>query len=635
MVGARKKVNLVNRPRHVRIVAMVLITMVSWPALSKSPEPSNTNIAKSISSPPGAPAGPLLSSKGLYLKARDLFAAGQYKAAIQYAAASRRRLPNAQRPVVLMAQSYYRLGMVSRASALFQSIDLAELPQEASVDYVLTMFSAKRYRSVIKGSALVPDAHPYKGVVRFYTGVSYMHLKLYSRAQKSLYSATDLPPDLKAQRKRLLAEIEDLRDRERLGQGDLAQQYAYQNQSLYLPPPPPPAPPVDLLPGGTPGGSAAPKKVPPTPPPPAKASTSYSAKPSFEWSQKSTKRDFSGFNQSQTDEQSPSAALALAVKFLGSPRPFGGQPSLDLNVTPSYSNSESKTTQSKLTAPADAPSSVQNLVTKTSSSGYAFTKSYGADALYQVTEPIDIGLGLKRSDAHSVTSGKPKSDITTTTPSAKLMADIGDFKTVGSWTQDQIDDSVDSARSRSNSEKKLALTRGGENATVSASVSIKDNSKPLIDGGIKSTFSLNASWLRNFEDFSLNLSGSKTDLTRVPVMAPKTVLNKNSVSATVSYSMLFGLSVDVLAGYSQLSNLVVQLPAVAEVVPEAMASGSAKQLSVSLKVSPVSFLSLNTSYDYTSRALTIGNAEFEKKMQTDNWSQQTITTLKISANMNF
>jgi hypothetical protein len=66
-----------------------------------------------------------------------------------------------------------------------------------------------------------------------------------------------------------------------------------------------------------------------------------------------------------------------------------------------------------------------------------------------------------------------------------------------------------------------------------------------------------------------------------------------------------------------------------------MASGDAKQIKVSVKVSPVSFASASISHDYTNRALSVGDPNFKLKMMKENWSQDTVSTINLSFNYSF
>jgi hypothetical protein len=86
----------------------------------------------------------------------------------------------------------------------------------------------------------------------------------------------------------------------------------------------------------------------------------------------------------------------------------------------------------------------------------------------------------------------------------------------------------------------------------------------------------------------------------------------------------------------QYANLVVLNGGIVKDGPEeTMASGSGKRLLVTLKVSPTSFAAFSASYDYTTRSLSVGDTSLEKKMLSENWSQQTVTTLNLSVNYAF
>ena len=588
--------------------------------------------AQAVTSAVPAKSTAKLTASELYMKAREFFAAGRYAEAIQYAAASQRRSPNTKVGTVLMAQSYYRIGNTPRAAKLFLSVGASYIPREAAVDYLLTMFAVRRYREVIKGFPLVPENHPYRDVTKYYAGVSLMHFKLYQKAQAYLRTARKIPPTLNSQRRQLLSEIDRILDNERQGVFDQPQQYTYQSQQYYALQQPP-----EMEAPGTSAAPGAQQTSPATKPaalPPPKAATTYSVKPSLGWKQVSTHRDFNGLSQSQEDKQTPSASLALDLKHLGKPRPFGGQPSIDLNLTPSYESTDSKKSTSALVADAADPTNVQNVQAKTDTSIFTISQAYGLSGEYPVSEPVDIGAGYKVKQDR--TRGSSKADLTTTTPSVKIVAEMGMGKFDASWQADQIADKRTPDANRTNTTIKLSLARNSENTTTTGAVTKIDNSKPERELGIKSVTQLDLGWVRNFDDYSLGISGNKTDRTRGELMAGKTVLNETSAKFEGTYNMSFGVSLVTSGAMYQYANLVVlNGGAVKDGPDEAMAKGTGKRLLVTLKVSPVSFVAFSASYDYTDRSLSVGEASLAKKMQAEDWSQQTVTTLNISANYAF
>jgi hypothetical protein len=68
---------------------------------------------------------------------------------------------------------------------------------------------------------------------------------------------------------------------------------------------------------------------------------------------------------------------------------------------------------------------------------------------------------------------------------------------------------------------------------------------------------------------------------------------------------------------------------------EVIASGSAMKYAVKVKYSPVSFVSASASYDYSDRALKVGNPDFKLKMLKENWSQISSYSMSISASYSF
>lgn len=667
MVGARKQWDFTIAGSVVRIATITLAVTVSSGAMAQAPQRGSAKIShskksaqktkksqttkkimpKSVnkSGSSGRTVAPQkateqmvakpnvsanLTPMELFLKARNFFAVGKYEQAIQFASAARDKIPTSNFPVILMAQSYYRLGNVSKAVALFRSVDISEILPEAAVDYALSMFAGRQYSAVIKIFPLVPEGHPYRDIVKFYVGVSYMNYEQYAQAQKYLRKAGNLPASLKSQRRRLLSEIDDLGDRNQSA-GRPSQAFS-QNQFQYYAPP---APPPELLPGGTPGNASADKHPAAQPAALAKSSISYSAKPSVGFTVSSTKKDFSGTNESRSESKTPAADLTLGAKFLGNARSFGSQPSLDLNLTPAFSHTDSKSTASNLTASIDDPNNIQNNITTTESASFFFQKTYNVSALYPINEPVDVGASYTVVDQHT----DARTDSNTTTPSANLVAEFGDLKLDTSWTQ------VQTITKPPNTEKtdktsttlKFGLQHNGDNATTSGTISQLQNSKPALDGGIKSRLDMGVSWRTTWDSFSLTLAGSKSDSTRLTLSASGAALSKWSLNATGSYTLPFGMSLDLLCGYSSLSNIVTQNAAVAPetTATEAMGSATASQLSLTVKGTIASFLTLSGNYDYTSRSPSIGDPAFQKKLLSEQWSQQTMTVFSMSASYSF
>lgn len=573
-----------------------------------------------------------LSGQELYLKAREFFAVGRYPETIKYAAAAGRRLPKTNLPTVLMAQSYYRLGMNPRAAKLFSQISIDDLPKEAAIDYILTMFAARRFREVIKAFSVVPEGHPYKDVARFYAGVSFLQFKLYQKAQYYLRSSRKLPPSLNSQRRRLLSEIDDVLDQERRGVFDQSQPYSYQSPVVGMAPLPSPEVAEPILPGGTPGAAKEDKAPPPTPP---TSSTTFAVRPSMAWNQTNTRQDFNGLKQSDTTERSPSAAMNVGLKHLGSPRSFGGQPSIELNLTPSYSHSEKITNSSSLVADSASPDNVQNVSTKKEETSYVLTNAYSASGLYPISDPLDISAGF--SEKHDYLSANMKKEITTRSINGKAVIEVSSFKLDAAFTNDSVTNRLEPEKNKSTNILKGGVARNGETTTVSFAATMIDNAKPKVDLGIKSVMAFDLGISRNFEDVTGNIGVNQTTRERIEGGGNGIAMSEMSGKVEGIYSMSFGLSVIGAASYQQLSNYMVVNSAKDKTdgPTEASAKGTAKKFGLTLKVSPASYASVTASYEYTDRALTADDPSFEKKLASEHWSQQTVTKIGLNLSYSF
>jgi hypothetical protein len=523
-------------------------------------------------------------------------------------------------------------GQINRASSIFSMLSLSDIPRESAVDYLLTMFAARRYRDVIKAYSLIPENHPYRDIAKFYTGVSYMNLRLLQKAQVALRNARSLPANLNSQRRRLLTEIDDILEREKQGGFDQSQQYSYQSQQFYIPPPPPvPEIPGPLLPGGTPSQSTT---KPPPPPAPA-ASSNFYFKPALTWTQKSVHLDFNGYSEVQTDSQVPGASMALGYKYIGAPRSFGAQPSIDFNATPSYVQNDIKTSSSMLVASPDDPTNYRQVSNTVSGSYYTMTQSYGISGLYPVSDPLDLSAGFKEDQVHS-RGASIQIDTTTDNPFVQTTVELGTFKIDGKWESAMIQNKNNPEENRNNSSYKLGVTRNGENSKVFLGYKMQTNSKPLVDLGIKTIQYIDLNWTRNFEDFSLSLIGNKTDQTREPLSANKAIMGQTSYKLEGTYNLSFGVSLvgdAVMYNYTDL--VVLNGGTITDGPDESLASGSGKQFVGALKISPFSYVTVSAVYDYTNRSISAGDDAFNKKTLTDNWSKQTVTTLNLGVNYSF
>jgi hypothetical protein len=566
-----------------------------------------------------------LTASGLYERAREYFEAGRYAEAIQYAAAAQRRTSASKLPTVLMSRSYYRMGKVARAAKLFLSVPLNELPRDAAIEYLLTMFAAGRYADVIKSFSVIPDNHPYRDVAKFYLGSSYLQLKQYQKASVALRSAKKIPVSLKTERRQLLAEIKDLRITESRGQFAQTPLYYSYGQGAYLPPPVDVYGAAPVLPGGVPGKSPVPKPAPP------QQGIMFMLTPRLTINMKSTRDDYNGYNLTQKDEQTPTIALDLGMKYLGKPRSFGGQPSLDLVFTPSWAVPETKTTTSKLTADAENPSNVQNETTRIESKSDVFSQVFSLVGMIPVSEPIDVtaGFGQFEKTVRSASS----SASSTTKYTGKIS---GDFESLDF----SLEQAVSSSRTKGSSDKSgtatttMSVSYSSEESTTSLVVAMNANSPS--DEGIKGDTNLEASWARPFGDFSLELSAIKNDVTREPLTAENSVLSLLSFKGELGYSFGVGLSITLSGGVSQIAKMpILKDKTISEGPDEVFASGMAKQALILVKYAPISFASASVSYDYTDRALDVSDQNFKLKMLKANWSQKTITAINLGLNYSF
>ncbi len=566
-----------------------------------------------------------LTASGLYQKAKEYFDAGKYPEAIQYGAAAQRRTAASKLPTVIVAQSYYRLGNSARAAKLFLTVPLNELPRSAAVDYLFSMYAARRYLNVIKVFPLIPQEHAYRDVARFYVGVSYMQLKLYQKATANLRASKKIPSDLKGQRRQILAQISKIRQQERRGE---ASRTPYFQSPTYVPIAPPPveiAQPGPVLPGGTPAKPQPPKETPP------KVGFSFSVKPGLDYKVSSERTDYNGYNLEQSDSQTPKFSVALGAKYQGEPRSFGGQPELEIGITPSSSTKDSKSSTSKLVAQEDNPSNIQNVTTRSDSKSEVNDLAFNVSAVMPINDAVDVGASYDMTN--TTTKKTSKTEETEETIGVKLS---GDFDVLD-FT---LNHDVSSSKTKGSSDKsgsstsKVSLTHAGSLWTTAFTGSIKENDPP--SSGIKSKTDLDLTLTRDLGDFDLELGLAKFEKQRLALQAAGSSLSETSAKGEVTYSLDIGLSASVSASFIQIDSLpVAKDSTITEGPEEVIASGAAQQYVVTVKYSPISFASASVSYDYSDRMLKVGNPAFKLKMLKENWSQITSTTLKLSVSYTF
>jgi hypothetical protein len=566
----------------------------------------------------------LLNATGLYKRAVQYFNAGRYPEAIQYAAAAQRRSAGSALPTTIMARSYYRLGMTPRSAKLFLSIPLTELPKDAALEYLLAMFATRRYADVVRSFRFIPDNHPYRDVAKFYLGSSLLQLKQYQKASFALRSARKLPVSLKVERRQLLASIKDMRTNEARGQFAETPQYFYSPQ-VSLPPPMPGAGPGPILPGGVPKEDEPSKKSPPN------QGFMSLVNPKVSYNTNTTRDDFNGYNLKQTDTQGLNFSVDLGLKYLGEPRSFGGQPSLDLVVTPSFGSSDSKTSTSKLTADSDNPSNVQNESSRTESKSSTDTINFSAVGMLPISDPLDLKLGFAQAEKTVKSTAKTESSSTTLTGKLSGDFDLLDFS---------LEHTINSGRTKGSDSKSEVATSTvsaaftGETSTTSVQAVMKTNNP--VSGGIKGETNFELSWARPLGDYSFELSAAKKDLSREPLSAANIALSETLFKAELGYSLDVGVSLTLTGGMSQLDKMpILKDSSISEGPDEIFATGDAKKFSIAIKYAPVGFASAGISYEYTSRNLTVGDENFKLKLLKDNWSQKTVSAVNLGVSYSF
>lgn len=579
--------------------------------------------------PAKASPAPVLDN---FAKARVFFANGQYEKSLLFAAADLRANPTRKASLIIMAQSEYRLGRAGNAAKLFSLLSPDDLSSEAAFEYTLAMFAAHRYRQATKVWQKVGPEHPYRDVARFYAGISYMQLNLYNKASQLLRGAIKLPANLKSERRRLIAELDDLQERQRRGDFTAGQVYAYQaQQPNYQIAPPVEAPPL-------PGAPPMPKKPASPPVVQPKAGFSFSATPSFSYLTKSIKRDFNGYTQAQGSSRSPVVTSPLQLKYLGKPRSFGGQTAFTLNVTPGYEDIEGTLTKSSLTAPSSDPSAVQTITDEKVNHSFNASLMNGFDILYPVSDAVDVGVGYK--DEHIYVDASQKKEKAVSGPNAKAVIDGDLFKfELGFSMYDSANAALESPKVQTATTTYGTITRNGESSVTNLKGAYIQTDA-VSKAGEKTRTSADLTWDKNWDDLTLGLLAGYVSKT----VYPESVISDSTAGVvmdaarslisgggTLKWTLGFGLAMTGSFKHTEFSDYDTKIPA-ANKTSEPLfiaSSGSINAFGLSGAVSIGPYVSVEAAYNYTDRKVNPGDEANAQTILKEACSQQTETSMKL------
>ncbi len=553
------------------------------------------------------------------------FAQGNYSKSIQFAAAFLRQNPAHKPSLILMARSYYRLGNQARAVKLFGSVDIDALTVEEVVEYQLAAFAARAYRLSAVLHQKIPEKHSYKDISRFYSGVSYLYIKNYSRASQLLRQARRLPKALVADRRRLLEDIDELKNRGRRGFYAQERSYAIPIEPTTIPIAPPassgagsPLPSESVAPAAS--VTAAPK---------AGWSTSFT--PIFSYEVKSEKIDFNGYDLVQGTSRSSVAQIPSSIKYSASPRSFGAQPTFTLNLTPSYDDIEYNKDTSQLIASADRPEAVQNQVTSTSGHDYSADLRANFEILYPVSDPIDLVASYQEN--HEYVDASQKKDYVVRGPSLKIIGNTGSFKGNASFTML----STENAGKKTDDKTTIAgsVTYSGDPMLFRVDVSsltVNAVSKTGLQSSMTGTVSIE----RPVWDLTLSLDAniySRSPYEGSVLSGPTRGKSEQEAVVSLEWPLSFGLNLTGSFGYSMFSDMEYAVKAGEE---QTIFPLSGDTMSYSLLVSaPIfgTYGGVDMALRMSDRKLNIAEdiaPETQVAMLKSLWSQSTTSSVKVT-----
>jgi hypothetical protein len=613
----------------------LLIAMPASAQKSRSNSPvSNKKQPKQIRTP---------TSNTYYRVAEKLFRSGQYGNAIRYAAAHLRKVPGHKPSLVILARSYYRLGKSSLSVSAFSKLEFDDLSADALVEFTLAAFAAKKYKVSAVLWQRVPENHVYKDISKFYAGVSYLNLRQYPKASSLLRSAKKLPASLKADRRRLLDEVDALMESERGGLFAPERPFVYQSQSrtyapqIYTPPSYPPSPQSPTP--SAPGQPSPPSSQKEAASPPPSEGFMATATPTFAYEITSQSIDRNGYVLEQRDSRKPSVALPISIKYAARPRPFGGQSSFTLNITPGYDDTETTSASSELLAAEDTPDVVQNQVTMSAGHFYNQTLNVSAELFFPVSEPLDLILGY-RSD-HQYIDASQKKEISKEGPSIKVAGEGDLIKMDVSFssieTQNKANAELEKPTKLDSTNTIVgSLTRNGDSSVVKIEGSSAEVAS-LSKSGLKATTNGKINWDKSIGDFGLGIGGLYTSRTTYAesILSPdgQTARGEQGGSATLKWSLDFGLTLTGGVTYIMFTDLDYSTGAdeTFEVFPS---NGTATTYSL-LASAPIfgSYGGVEASYRYIDRVISPpdeASDETKAAILKKFWSQVTTTSVKLT-----
>lgn len=263
-----------------------------------------------------AAAGPETVTQS-FAQAQQAIRLGKTREAIKILSWTLSRYPAHQPSRLLLGHLFFSRGQWSKAGKQFRRVDPDLLGGDLAYEYGVTMFATKDCRRAVRGLSHVPMG-PLTDLAAFYSGICFMRLGDFTRAETYLGKAEQLPEHLAGPRRQALDHIRQLSAAERRGQPIGPTPYI-------MVPPPVPEP---LLPPGT---SPPANKPPPAPPPPV--GLTYSATPSMTVTRTSTGINYFGYKRDDNQSLETNIKAAAQAKYTFSALASGGQPYVSLALS--------------------------------------------------------------------------------------------------------------------------------------------------------------------------------------------------------------------------------------------------------------------------------------------------------------
>jgi hypothetical protein len=563
-----------------------------------------------------------------YSRALKLYGQGQLRTAFQTLVATIKKYPDHQPSYLLAGQIMYRMGKMDRAARFFRKVPPDFLSGDAAYMYGVSFFTIGNCKNAEAGFSRVGVGSPAAKVAAFYRGICFARERQWLSAEKQLIASTPLPPHLETVRRRALEQVRNALNAER-------QAPPLTNTPFIYAQPPPPLPVIAASTPPMPSDGAPPssiyqpkKKLPPVPLP--SAGFTGAVTPNAESSVAKFLRDYSGYRQEQGENQTILGKVALLGRYNAESNASGGQPYVSIGGDASLKSVRTKGVATTLEAFSNAPQD-GSISTSALPPGKTDTQDFNVnpEASYPVFGLVDVTVGGRW--AKTTLKGTVNDDYTRQEGYGSLAFGVQtQLKATAAMIQ-KINIKGKNTENISQFGGQITHIVGPATLTASGQYAMRDLTTKPPPGAVilletaSSTFdgsiiSVDGSARKNWETFSITGAGSfkqyetaslnnkklfEDQLIKVELSAVKNWDIGITLTVTGTVFMLEEYKLEVEAP-ADTTEPVITLDETGDPKPaKKIVSNSVERTKglVSLKYSPLSFISFSVSYDAMKSAI--------------------------------